>query len=142
MQGYPRFVLLGLVLLSGILYWGSRTPAAAPPISGTYKITQNADLGSQVRITCEFDLVNPTSTPVTITRLGLPSISAPGQMVAASSNLLISSHSSAQVSLQFLISRRDFEAWHMAPHQIFLVTLVPSGGSATLFSLPLLRTQG
>jgi hypothetical protein len=137
-----RFFLISIAFLLPVQLLSSRIASAAPLIVGSYKVTENTDLGSQVRITLEISLINPTSTPVTITRVALPSISAPGQLVTASSNLVVSSHSTSQVSLQFLMSKRDFNTWHLAPHQQFLITLKPSGGNSTILNLPLLRTQG
>jgi hypothetical protein len=142
MKVYLRLALILFALFTGIHYWGPSATSAAAQISGTYKIAQSTDLGSEVRLTCVFDLLNPSSTTVTITRFGLPSISAPGQLVTASSNLVVSSHAAAQISLQFLMSKKDFNAWHTAPHQVFVITVVPSGGTPALLNLPLLRTQG
>src|SRR5208337_5441035 len=49
--------------------------SAAPPLAGTYKITENTNLGSEIRLTVQLNLVNPGDTAVTITRVGLRSIS-------------------------------------------------------------------
>ncbi len=133
-------VFLALLLISQIILLPSSQ--AAPPFTGSYKITENTDLGSEVRITLQLDLMNPTSTAVTITKVGLHSISATGQFVSTSHTIVVHSHSSAVVSLQFLMAKKDFDAWSRGPHQQFLFTLLPSGGRTTLINLPLVRTQG
>ena len=142
MKSHLRFFLLSLVFLLAIQLLSSQIAEPAPLIVGSYKITENTDLGSEVRITLEISLINPTNTPVTITKVALPSISAPGQLVNATSSLFVSSHSNSQVSLQFLMSKKDFNTWHRAPHQQFFITIKPSGGNSILLNLPLLRTQG
>jgi hypothetical protein len=143
MKSCPRLarICVTLVLISQIILLPP-SHAATPKITGSYKITENTDLGTQVRITLEISFVNPSTTPITITRVGLPSGSVPAQLVTATSNLVVHSHASSQVSLQFLMSKKDFNAWHVASHQLFLITLEPSGGKPALINLPLLRTQG
>jgi hypothetical protein len=133
-------ICLSLMLISQIILLPYSQ--AAPLITGNYKITENTDLGSQVRITLELSFVNPGSTPITISRVGLPSGSASAQLVTAPSNLAVGSHASSQVSLQFLMSKKDFKVWHAATHQIFVITVETSGGKPVLVNLPLLRTQG
>jgi len=115
--------------------------SAAPPLAGTYRITENTDLGSEIRLTVQLNLVNPSDTAVTITRVSLRSISAPGQLVSTASNVLVQSHASSQLSLQFLLAKKDFNVWQTGPHQQFLLTLQPAGGKVTLINLPLLRTR-
>lgn len=142
MKSRPRFtsLLCALLLVAQVLF--SSSSSAAPLVAGSYEITENTDLGSQVRITVQLSLINPTSTPLTVTKVAIPSISAPGQVVAINHSLVVHSHSNSQVSLQFLLAKKDFNTWHSAPHQQFLITLTPSGGKSTLINLPLLRTQG
>ncbi len=142
MKSFPRFFLFScsFFLAANLLF--AFSASAAPSIAGSYKITENTDLGSEVRITLQLDLMNPTSSPVTITKVGLHSVSAPGQFVAASHTIVVHSHSSTVVSLQFLIAKKDFNAWYRGPHQQFLFTLIPSAGRTTLINLPLVRTQG
>ncbi len=141
MKSRPTFAYLPLVFLLAAQILLSLSASAAPPLAGSYKITENTDLGSEVRITVQLNLMNATSSPVTITKVGLHSISAPGQFVATSHTIVVHSHSNTQVSLQFLISKKDFNAWSRGPHQQFLFTLLPSSGRTTLINLPLIRTQ-
>ncbi len=136
-----RFVALPLLIFFALLLVVSPHASAGPMVVGTYKIMENTDLGTQVRITVQLNLVNGGSTSLTVTRVGLRSISAPGQTVSASTNVVVHSHSTAQVSLQFLLAKQDFQRWYTGPHQQFLVTLKPSGGKSTLINIPLLRTQ-
>jgi hypothetical protein len=142
MNSRLRFTALCLAALFAILMLVSVPASAAPPLVGTYKITENTDLGSEVRITVLLNLVNPGDTAVTVTRVSLRSISAPGQLVSANTNTIVESHANSQFSLQFLIAKKDFTVWQIGPHQQFLVTLQPTGGKITLVNVPLLRTQG
>jgi len=135
------FTALYLSAMFAMLLFAVLPACAVPPLAGTYKITENTDLGSEIRLTVQLNLVNPGDTAVTITRVGLRSISAPGQLVSTASKFVVQSHASSQVSLQFLISKKDFNAWQVGPHQQFLVTLQPVGGQVTLVNLPLLRTR-
>lgn len=138
-----RFPLTALYLsaMFAILLFAVLPACAAPPLVGTYKITENTDLGSEIRLTVQLNLVNPGDTAVTVTRVSLRSIFSPGQWVSAASNAVVHSHANSQLSLQFLIAKKDFDTWQVGPHQQFLVTLQPTGGQVTLVNLPLLRTR-
>jgi hypothetical protein len=139
-----RFMALSLASFFTVLLMLLMTTlaSAGSVLSGTYKITENTDLGTQVRITVQLDLVNGGTTSLTVSKVGLRSLSAPGQRVSVASTVVVHSHSSAQVSLQFLMAKQDFDRWYAGPHQQFLVTLKPSGGKSTLVNVPLLRTKG
>jgi hypothetical protein len=136
-----RFVALSLANFLALLLLVAPRASAGPLVAGTYKITENTDLGTQVQITVELNLVNGGTTGLTVTKVSLRSLSAPGQTVSASTNTVVHSHSTAQVSLQFLMAKQDFNQWSTGPHQQFQVTLKPSGGKTTLINIPLLRTQ-
>ncbi|MGB7727210.1 MAG: hypothetical protein WBL50_04210 [Candidatus Acidiferrum sp.] len=130
-----------VALLLLILFVVSALPASAtPPLTGKYKITGNVDQGAQVRLTVELDILNPGDTAVTLTSVAIHSISSLGQMVSATANASIQSHSSTQVSLQFLIPKNDFTAWSVGPNQQFFVTFQSTGGKSTLANVLLRRT--
>jgi hypothetical protein len=130
-----------LALLLFVLLVISGLPASAtPPLTGKYKITGNAKQGAQVRLTVELNILNPSDTAVTVTSVAIRSISSRGQMVSATANAAIQSHSSAQVSLQFLVPKNDFTAWSAVPQQQFFVTFQSAGGKSTLAEVLLRRT--
>ncbi|MGB2635980.1 MAG: hypothetical protein WAM58_18775 [Candidatus Acidiferrum sp.] len=131
-----------VALLLFVLFAISALPASAtPPLTGKYKITGSADQGAQVRLTVELNILNPGDTAVTVTGVAIRSVSSPGQMVSATANAAIQSHSSAQISLQFLVPKSDFTAWSAGPHQQFFVTFQSTGGKSTLADVLLRRTQ-
>jgi len=137
-----RFIALSLAAFFAVLILMTTPASAGSILSGTYKITENTDLGTQVRITVQLSLVNAGATGLTVTKVSLRSLSAPGQTVSVASTVVVHSHSTAQVSLQFQMAKQDFNQWSNGPHQQFQVTLKPSGGKTTLINIPLLRTQG
>jgi len=137
---------LALVLLVPLLLVTATSGASArPQLSGTYKITENADLGAQVRIAVELNLRNTGDVAVTITAVSLRSFSSPHQMVNAPTTLTLRPHANASVSLQFLMPKQDFDNWSMGPHQQFLFSLqsTESGsGKPVVANILLLRTKG
>jgi len=137
----PRFIALSLAVFLVVLLCVTPHALAGPMVTGTYKITENTDLGAQVRITLQLNLVNGGTSGLTVTQVGVRSLSAKGQLVSASANAVVRSHSSVQVSLQFLMAKQDFNLWYTGPHQQFQVTLKPTGGKSTLINIPLLRTK-
>ncbi len=141
MKVLPRSIALSLTILVGFLLVPSPSAPASLTLAGNYKITENTDLGSEIRITLQINFINAGSSTLTVTKVGLRSMSVSGQLVTATSSLVVPSHSHSQVSLQFLISKKDFDRWQNGPQQQFLVTFKPTGGKSTLVDLPLLRIQ-
>jgi hypothetical protein len=137
-----RPIALSLILIFANLLLTAPCASAAPTLAGTYKITENTDLGTEVRITLQINLYNSGTTAVTVSSVSIPSISAPGQMVTATSSFVIQAQSQFQVSLQFLIAKKDFTQWQIGPHQQFLVTFKPNSGKSTFINVPLLRIPG
>lgn len=128
------FLFLLLLMISAL-------PASAtPPLTGKYKITGTAEQGAQVRLSVELNILNPGDTAVTVTSVAIRSASSPGHSVSASANSTIQSHSTSQVSLQFLVPKTDFASWSIGPHQQFLVTFQSSGAKSTLANVLLRRT--
>jgi hypothetical protein len=142
MKNSARSISVCLAWLFAILLFAALSAQAAPPLMGTHKITEISDLGNEIRFSVELNLVNPGEAAITVTRVSLHSISAPGQLLSASSKVVVEGHSSSQVTLKFVMTKADFVAWLMVPHQHFMVTLQPSGGKVSQVSVLLLRTQG
>jgi hypothetical protein len=133
------FLLLYAFLVSAL------PVSATPVLAGTYKITENTDLGSEVRITVELHLVNASDTSVTITSVGVRSVSSPHQMVSTTANVTVQSHSDSQLSLQILMPKRDFSNWAAGPHQQFILNFHSADGKSskpTVANVLLLRTKG
>jgi hypothetical protein len=141
----PLRTLSLVLLLPLLLIAGTGRASAAPQLSGTYKITENADLGAQVRIAVELNLLNTGDVAVTISAVSLRSFSSPHQMVNAPTTLTLRPHANASVSLQFLMPKQDFDNWSMGPHQQFLFSLQSPGsasGKPVVANILLLRTKG
>jgi len=116
--------------------------SATPSLAGTYNITENTDLGSEVRITVELHLVNASDTSVTITSVAVRSISSPLHLVSAPANLFMQSRSKAQTTVQFLIPKKDFATWSAGPHRKFLVKFHSADEKPALANVLLLQTKG
>lgn len=132
---FLAFVLLGLFLTSMLLASGP------PPLVGSYKIAENTDLGSQVRLSLELDFINPTDTAITVKSVSLHSLYAPGHMVTSSLNLIVQGHSKSQVTLQYILSKKDYSTWSAGPQQQFVVGLQAADGKPAIANVMLRRTN-
>jgi uncharacterized protein (DUF58 family) len=130
------FLLLYAFLVSAL------PVSATPVLAGTYKITENTDLGSEVRITVELHLVNASDISVTITSVAVRSISSPLHAVSAPANLIVEGRSRAETTVQFLIPKKDFATWSAGPHQKFLVKFHSADEKPALANVLLLQTKG
>jgi hypothetical protein len=133
---YLTLCLVVLLLLSAPHAW------SAPVLTGSYKITENTDLGSQVRITVELNLYNPSTHGVTVTNISVRSASSPGQTVMVTTSTVIQPHANSQFSVQFLLPKKDYNSWSIGSLQQFLIKLHSSGSKPTLANVPLQRTNG
>jgi hypothetical protein len=135
-----RSVLIGLLVL---LLVCEQAAFAAPPLTGSYKVTQNTSVGSQVQISLELSILNPGDSSITITSISLRSPSSPGQTVTGTTNLTIASHSTAQTRVLYTLPKSDYKVWSAGPHQQFLVNFQTHGtNKSSLATIPLVRTQG
>jgi len=64
-----------------------------------------------------------------------------GHMVSNSANVTVQSHSKAQVTVQFVIPKKDYAAWSIGPHQLFLVNLQSAGAKPGMANVVLRRTK-
>jgi hypothetical protein len=137
-----RAITLCLASLVAILLFVSLPASAGPVLAGTYKITENTDLGSEIRLSVQLNFLNSGDSGVTVTKVALRRASASSQFVSASTNVVVQAHSNSQVTLQFLIAKQDFRSWSIGPHQRFYITLQSNDGKPTLAKVALLRIQG
>jgi hypothetical protein len=135
-----RSYFLGLFVL-GIFLTSALFASPAPQLTGRYKLTGNTDLGSEIRFTAELEFLNPADHAVTVTAVGLPSPFSPGHRVTVPATLTVQSHAKVQVSLQFVVPKRDFTAWSAGPHQLFLVRFQTAGTRQGTANVLLLRTN-
>jgi hypothetical protein len=141
----PLRSLAVMLLVPLLLVAGAAGASTAPQLSGSYKITEDTDLGAQVRIAVELKLLNTGDAAVTITTVSLRSFSSPHQLVSVPTTLTVQPHANASVSLQFLMPKQDFSNWSLGPHQQFLFSLQSAEsrlGKPTVANILLLRTKG
>lgn len=142
MPSSPR--VLSLILLA-VLCVGASGASPAPQFSGSYKITENTDLGAEVRIAVELKLLNTGDTAATITAISIRSLSSPHQMVSAATNLTVQAHTDGQLSFQLLLPKKDFSTWAMGPHQQFILHFHSADGASSkpfVANVLLSRTKG
>ncbi|HUN63578.1 MAG TPA: hypothetical protein VMU53_16385, partial [Candidatus Sulfotelmatobacter sp.] len=99
----PLRTLAVMLLVPLLLVAGAVGASTAPQLSGSYKITENADLGRQVRFAVELKLLNTGDLAVTITSVSLRSFSSPHQLVSVPTTLTVQPRANATVSLQFVM---------------------------------------
>jgi hypothetical protein len=114
-----RGIALCLASLIAILSFVSSPACAGPVLAGTYKITENTDLGSEIRLRVQPNFFNSGDGGVTVTKVALRSASASNQFVSTSTHVVVQAHFKSQVTLQFLIANQDFKSWSTRPHQRF-----------------------
>ena len=131
-----------LVLMLAMFVWITTQVSATAFLSGTYKITEKTDLGTEIRLSVELNFRNSSDTPFTVSGVGLRSITVPGHMQNQATTVVVQPHSNSLLSLQFVMSKKDFSLWSIGPHQQFVVTLQSVGGKVVRANLPLRRTQG
>jgi len=141
----PLRTLAVMLLVPLLLVAGAVGASTAPQLSGSYKITENADLGRQVRFAVELKLLNTGDLAVTITSVSLRSFSSPHQLVSVPTTLTVQPRANATVSLQFVMPKQDFSNWSLGPHQQFLFNLQSAdnrSGKPTVVNILLLRIKG
>jgi hypothetical protein len=138
-SGGKRFAGLHRALLLMVLF-AVATSALAAPLTGTYKITSFAESGSDVHFSAQLTLVNPGDAPLSVTSVGVNSLTATGHVQYVRTNVVIEPHSSASTTVSFVVSKKEFELWP-GPNQIFFVRRQQADGKSTLESVVLMWTR-
>jgi amino acid transporter len=137
----PRCLVLVAFITLCLFFVASVAASPAPQLSGSYRITATADLGTEMRFTVELNFFNPADNAVTVTGVSLRSALSPGHMVSNAASVTVQSHSKAQVTLQFLVPKRDYATWSAGPHQLFLVNVQSAGAKPGVANVLLRRTK-
>ena len=142
MPSSPR--LIPLILLVAFCL-GVSWASPLPQFSGSYKITQSTDLGAEVRIAVDMKLLNAGDTAATVTAVSIRSLSSPHQMVRVATTVTIQGHADGQLSVQFLVPKKDFNTWALGPHQQFTLNFHSVSGASNkpiVANVLLSRTKG
>ena len=105
---------------------------------GTYQVLTSEVKGPRVP---RIDLTNPGTTSYSISQVAVRSLSSPGGLATSSAATTIQPHGSSQLSVQFLLPKRDFAAWYRGPIQQFVFTLHPAGSKSARLVLPLAQVK-
>ena len=116
-------------------------PSFAGPLTGSYKITANTPHEISVQLSVQLALVNPGDSAVSVSSVGVHSLSAPGHIASSRTSVTVEAHSTASVTVSFVIPKSDFAAWSHAPQQVFFLKIQHPGGRADMQSVVLLQTK-
>jgi hypothetical protein len=132
---------LAVVSALSLLLISVAAASPSPQLTGSYKVTASADLGTEMRVTVELNFFNPAENAVAVNGVSLRSALSPGHLVSAPASATVQSHSKAQVTLQFVIPKKDYTAWSAGPHQLFLVNVQSAGAKPGVANVLLRRTK-
>lgn len=134
-----------LLIVAGLFVFATQFAQAsnAPLVSGSYKVVQSTDLGSQSKIQLRIRLVNHGPSDFSIQRMTLWDFSHADKGGSQACAVLLRAHASAETTQQFIIRRSDFQMWRKGfrPRLVLQMAGANSAKSKTVVRLDRISGQ-
>jgi hypothetical protein len=133
------------VFYSWVLLFALSSPAAsaAPAVSGSYRVVDTADLGTDVRVTLSIRLANPSDNVLLISKVGLlgraPAVHATEE-VPVSVN--IEPNSSSSFTQDFTMPKATYELMGKGVRPRLILQVQPAGENETQLTVSLTPASG
>jgi hypothetical protein len=131
------FLLLLLVL--GICAPGG---VAGQAVSGMYKVTETADLGTQIRVTMQIRLMNSGEDRIFVTQARLRGFLHPGRGEDKHARVILEPHGSSEFTQEFTIAKQEYELWSRGARPHLGLKVQIAGGAETTMTIPLMQRPG
>jgi hypothetical protein len=113
-----------------------------PLVSGSYKVVQNTDLGSQAQIRILIHLVNHGPSDLSIQRMTLWDLSHPDKGGSHACTVTLRAHASAETTQEFTIRRSDYQLWQKGFRPRFVLQIAGPGSTKSKAVVRLDRISG
>jgi len=134
-----RCLVVAALLALGVQF----APASnAPLVSGSYKIVQNTDLGSQEQIRILIHLVNHGPSDLSIQRMTLWDFSHPDKGGSHACAVTLGAHASAETTQEFTLRRSDYQLWQRGFRPRFVLQMAGPGNTKSKAVVRLDRISG
>src|SRR5271170_3737964 len=113
-----------------------------PLVSGSYKILQSRDRGSQAQIRMRIHLVNHGPNNLSIQRMSLWDFSHPEKGGSQACALMLHAHASAETTQEFTMRRPDYDSWRRGLRPRLVLEMAASGSATSTAVVRLDRISG
>ncbi|SRR5258708_33387207 len=134
-------VYCGWVLLLAL---GIHAPqgAAGQVVSGIYKVTETADLGTQMRVTLQIRLMNAGEDRIFVTQARLRGFPHSGRSEDKPAHVILEPHGSSEFTQEFTIAKQEYELWGKGARPHLGLNVQVAGGGTTTITIPLMQRPG
>ncbi len=133
-QAFRNYLCLSLALLF-VTLGALHVNAAAVPISGSYEVTQESALGSQVKVLVRFHLTNHGTGMLSLRRLLLSDFSHPPAGASLAQPIALPSGVTEDTSQEFSIPRLQLNQWKKGVLPRAVLELESSTGVRTTLAI-------
>lgn len=99
------------------------TASNGPLVSGSYKVLQSKNVGSQAQIRIRIHLVNHGPSDLSIQRMTLWDFSHPDKGGTNACAVALHAHASAETTQEFTIRRSDYQLWQKGLRPRFVLQM-------------------
>lgn len=133
-----------LLVVAGFLGFapGFARASGAPPVSGTYRVVQRAELGSQLRVRLQLHLTNHGQRELHIQRLMLWDLSHPDKGGTQACSIVVHAGGSADTMQEFTLRRQEYEMWRRGTRPRLVLEVKAPGGRKTTEAVRLNPVRG
>ncbi len=139
LRACKRRLLVAILLTLGIPFATARN---APLVSGSYKVVQSENVGSQAQIRIRIHLVNHGPSDLSIQKMTLWNFSHPDRGGTIACAVALRAHASAETTQEFTIRRADYQFWQKGLRPRFVLQMGGKGSSKSTTVVRLDRISG
>jgi hypothetical protein len=118
------------------------TASNGPLVSGSYKVVQSKNVGSQAQIRIRIHLVNHGPLDLSIQRMTLWDFSHPDKGGTNACAVALRAHASAETTQEFTIRRSDYQLWQKGLRPRFVLQMGGKGSTKSTAVVRLDRISG
>jgi hypothetical protein len=134
-------VCCALVLLFALGVYAPRG-AAAPVVSGVYKVTDTTDLGAQMRVTLQIRLTNAGEERIFVTQTRLRGLLHAGRSEDKPVHVILDPRGGAEFTQDFIVAKQEYGLWGKGVRPHLGLRMQVAGGQETSMTITLTQLPG
>ena len=115
---------------------------ASQVVAGTYKVTETTDLGREVRVTMQIQLMNAGEDKIFVTQVRLRGFLHPGRSEEKPAGVILEPHGSAEFTKDFTIAKQEYELWSKGVRPHLGMRVQVAGAAETTMTIALMQRPG
>ena len=115
---------------------------ASQVVAGTYKVTETTDLGREVRVTMQIQLMNAGEDKIFVTQVRLRGFLHPGRSEEKPAGVILEPHGSSEFTQEFTMAKQEYELWSKGARPHLGMRVQVAAAAETTVTIALMQRPG